>query len=474
MKNKVRTAIVLFVSCFIISSCEDFLDREPTSEVSNEELLSDLDGINFALAGVYSRLINSDYYYLKGMQMYTALRSGNVKLNNSFSGIATTNMLPVYEFNTLPSDSSPIIGSYQSLYQLITYANNIIEAIPNLADGDQTLKNQYLGEALTLRALAHFDLTRLYAQPYSYTQNGTHLGIVTLPENIGVFELPSRSPLYEAYRLIISDLEQAESLLGGYRSGRVTKAFISKGVAQALLARVYLYKKDWNNAITYASKVISNQDYQLVNHDNYLAAWAATTTNQEDIFVLETSENGAPKLAAQFGQIGTQTTVGILTKDLLEIYDDGDIRAELIEEKKEGAYVTRKFHYDASYGDRYFPIIRLAEMYLIRAESSAEIGDNIQARADLGIIQQRANPDASPVTLSGDALKDAILLERRKELALEGHYYFDLIRRGKDIVRTDCNASMNCTVSTPSDLQILPIPQKNININDNLEQNQGY
>ena len=130
--------------------------------------------------------------------------------------------------------------------------------------------------------------------------------------------------------------------------------------------------------------------------------------------------------------------------------------------------------YGNSNGFDNIKVMRLAELYLIRAEARAEMGSNdTGAQQDLDMVRQRALSTAPNSTTTGQALKDAIFLERRLELCFEGQRLWDLMRKKQDVVRTNCT-SLTCLIPYGSNSVVLPIPQVETDANANIEQNPGY
>ncbi len=159
----------------------------------------------------------------------------------------------------------------------------------------------------------------------------------------------------------------------------------------------------------------------------------------------------------------------------IDLYQEGDVRKGLFAQQM-GKTLTTKWTEFSGSKDHYTPVVRLAEMYLIRAEASLNlpVTDEVQARADLDVIRKRANPAAAGLQLSGAALKEELFLERRRELAFEGHLFFDVVRMGRDLKRVDCNALQNVNVDYPSNLFVLPIPEDAVTRNEYMIQNEGY
>lgn len=472
MKAQFKLIYVLLLS-ISITSCEDFLDREPKGTISNSDLFSTIDGLNYATIGIYSDFASSNYAS-SILIPYSEFRSGNIKMSNAYIASMFNKIGPSFEFrNTFDDDDDQILNSYDNFYRIIRQCNNVIEAVETNNYPETNTAKRCKGEALFFRAMAHFDLCKVFAQPYGYTSLGTHKGVVLMTRNEEVFTQKAPNKVYEVYDQIIEDLQNADTLLqGNSRTWGIKQAWVSSNAAKALLARVYLYKNDWTNAIKYATLVIK-EPYILVPNPNLVSSWESTYTSTEDIFMADLTTFVSRSISLYYGNADPAETAvyGTITKDIIDLYDPADTRLNLIKvfPGNNKDTITIKFS-SKGLTERYVPIIRLAEMYLIRAEASAEIGDPIQARSDIDVIRKRANPAAADITLSGQALKDEIFLERRRELAFEGHTFYDFTRRGKNIVRTDCNATVNQNVTYPSDLLIVPFPKDAVDLNPLLNQ----
>jgi len=242
------------------------------------------------------------------------------------------------------------------------------------------------------------------------------------------------------------------------------------------LSRVYLYKEDWVNAEAMATEVI-NAGYSLVPNDNYLALWTTDNSSESlfEISMTDVDNQGGNSIAAMYVEDGYGDYLP--SKDVVSLYDAGDARLQTFLEDTQlaGDYAPFRVNkYPEVLGTDNTKVIRLAEIYLIRAEARAEIGTNISgAQDDLDAVHQRALPSALDNTDTGQALKDAIFLERRLELCFEGQRLWDLMRKKMDIVRTQCTSSI-CQITYGSDTLILPIPQDETDVNPNITQNPGY
>jgi hypothetical protein len=365
-------------------------------------------------------------------------------------------------------------STWTNMYRAINAANQIINADVTVPPAIQNEQDHIIGEAYALRGLIYFDLVRMFAQHYTYTSGGAHPG-VPLVLTFDPANKPSRSSVGAVYDQVISDMTTAISLMNdNSRSGNSNT--LSATSVKALLARVYLYKEDWTNAESMASAVIESSKYSLVPNDNYLSLWA-NDNSSESIFEISNTEtdNAGGSIAGLYLKDGFGDYLP--SNDVISLYDPMDVRLGVftIDEFLSGDYAPYRMEkYPDINGFDNTKVIRLAELYLIRAEARAEIGTNIAgAQQDLDMVRQRALSAAPNNSDTGQALKDAIFLERRLELCFEGQRLWDLMRKKQDIVRDQCT-SLTCLIEYGSSSVILPIPQIETDVNPNIEQNPGY
>ncbi|WP_166383267.1 RagB/SusD family nutrient uptake outer membrane protein [Polaribacter sp. 11A2H] len=479
----------ILISLFIaFYNCSGFLEQEPGSQTSINEQLSTKPGVVTALNGIYSNLESN--LRSEVLAVYSDLQSGNLTFTptdtgNNIGQIKVPFTIEnAYSFSDISIESN-LENFYNKSYDIINQTNLILEYVDVLTDATETEKNQIKAEALTIRAYTHFTLSLLYSQNYGYTSGASHKGIVynttTLTSGI---TYPSRENSANTYSLIITDLQTALTyysdalLLDG-----PTYSYFNTISTKALLARVYLSKNDFQNAYDTANDVILNSGTSLISSDNLISEWEKTDTPVSEILLELSVPRGSGgsvggSLASHFGFTSSSNYSDyVASADLIAIYEDSDLRKQLfleeqlptlVDEDLEDAsyFFTKKFQDNPGY-----VVFRLSEMYLIRAEASLGLNNLEDCKTDINIIRSRANASLLENTTG---LKTALLLERRKEMCFEGQYFFDLARNQQDIVRgADC-ISQTCSLNYPSLKFILPIPQSNIELNENLAQNESY
>lgn len=480
--------ITLFFLIFSLQSCSDFLEQEPGTQTSIDELLQNKQGVLTALTGLYTEVeanMRSERF-----AVYADLQGGNIKFTPTASGTSRGQISPagnveqVYSFEDLALTSN-YKSFYDGSYDIINQANLILEYTPALTNATEEEKKQIKAEALTIRAYAHFLLTLVYSQDYKYSADASHLGIVYSTKSIkeGI-QYPARETVANTYNLIITDLKTA---IENYSTTLVLSgpvySYFNINSAKALLARVYLHKNDWTNAYETANDVITNSGVKLTEKENYLAEWAKTDLPVSEILLefsipRDSEGTAGSSMSSYFGYTSaTSYNKYVASNDLVNLYETADLRKQLFLTQPLQTLVngvlapvnynfTKKFQNNAGY-----VAFRLSEMYLIRAEAALETNKADAAMADINTIRARANATLLTNTTN---LKENILLERRKELCFEGQLFFDLTRNHKNISRNDGCISTNCSMTYPSLKFVLPIPTFNTNLNPNLKQNDSY
>ncbi len=462
---------------------EDVLVQTPDHVISENLVLNSVEKLDKLLTGTYNEVSRNTYLgrvlYKRAAVKGTDFRFVKTIFNpREYESIA-------YKYEESANNSGSCEDLWRQSFKAINNLNLIINNI-DAAEGSDAAKQEIRGEALGLRGMVYFDLARTFAYPWikaGASSQGLPLKLTS--EEVVV----ERSSLGETYDQILLDLQTAHDLLEENTWAQGSTKHLTKTGVKALMARVYLYKQDWNNALKYAEEVIAARgEANLMGVDSY----AFEDYNSESIFELSiTAQNslGSNGLGAQFdvkdgGQgdvIATQTFV-----NLLGAYEN-DPRAALLEEDKEGTEQAFVKYTNRSDGGglsaHNIPVLRLSEMYLIAAEAAAHGagGGDSSAQDHLNtLIENRTtNFAAHQATETGEALKERIAEERRRELALEGHGVYDYIRRGKDIIRpveehvnTGVDAA-NLNISATDNRTICPIPASEREASG-MEQTDGY
>lgn len=465
MKNRYIATIGICISIMVTSCSDSWLDLSPSTSIETTQAIKDTTDAKYALNGIYNTLQDYEYYGARGV-FY-----GDVKGEDAQASSNTKRSADYYlfQFNKETAPSS----LWKFPYKAIRLANNIISA------NTVALTNDILGQALALRALALFDVTKVYGYPYT-KDNGQSLGGVIILEPSEYNIKPKRSTVAQCYTQIITDLTKAIDLLkSSANPGRINKA-----AAQSLLARVYLYKGDYENALDMAEEAITTAKaagYRLWTNAEYLEGWR-TKLDVEVMFKIVnlTSDNaGNESLGNLYHKDGYKDI--ILSDDFLTLMkaDKSDVRYSLISGKYYIKYLGNSPEEDQRSSD--IPVIRLSETYLIAAEAALmqTTPDNTKALTYLNNIVTRGNSTKS-VSLS-DLSLTRILTERRKELMGEGHRFFDAMRNGITIDRAGSSHLSTLTSDAKSFNWnyykiVFPIPKAEMDANENIrnQQNPGY
>lgn len=472
--------IVIAASCiFALSSCKGFLDEAPLTAQSDEMTLSTIDGINNSVGGLYSPLAGTAWYGCDFIVCNEMKTSNGKKSLSKDSG----RLVPDYTINY--SATSTYSGLWSYAYYVINTASVLIDKIEaNPGLGDAAVLANYKAEALFLRALSHFDLVRTFAQPYKYTADASHPGVpVILHQNLDA--KPARNTVKEVYDQIISDLTAAEGLISPLyrRKGTDPAAAVSIWAIKALLSRVYLYSGQWQLAANKATEVIESGVYSMWTVDDVLSVdadgvvsvfWNDAQTDGEVIF--EVFGKNANEFDGFHDGISPMTTpygygdAGAST-DLANLYEMTDIRGQLFISEEGGTDLWTAKYYGKGDGNpdaNNTIVLRLSEMYLNRAEAIANGASvaGVTITSDIEQITSNRGASLPAATIAN------VLLERQKELAWEGHLWFDLARTGRAMKRVDVLPGTITEVPYPNYRWAMPIPDREIIANPNLSQNE--
>ena len=478
MKN-IYKFLVLTVMVFSASSCgEKFLDLQPQQSVSNDVFLANIDDFETAIIGAHNQLQNSDWYG-RYIILVPDVMGEDVKQN------ASANRAKEWaEYNGNQTDFIPL-EIWAELYEGINIVNSIINKEFTPTPSTQARYNEVIGQAHAIRALAHFDLVKIFAQHYTYSAGATHIGVpvVTVYD---VASKPVRNTVAEVYTQIVSDFNDGINLM---TLDPPNAGFMNKVAAQGLLSRVYLYMEDYANADAMATNAINGAAAAgkgFVSTASYPNKYLDGNSAEAllEINMLLADNNGSDHIGGMYKETGYGDYLPSTT--LFTLYDTAttdDIRGKLpmfmADANLGGIYGSVRVNKWPSSGATIatdnIPIIHLPEVYLNRAEARAQLGTNdAGALADVNMVRGARTNGLSPIAGSGQALVDAILLERRRELAFEGHRVWDATRNKQGIDRSaDCTSTI-CNITYPNDRFILPIPENELSANPQMSQNPGY
>ena len=454
--NQIQKIFVFFTVisfCQLLFSCENFVEVElPGSQLNSEDVFVDPQTSRAAINAMYAKMRDSRF------PGYLGSRLGNYSDELDFYGPVASDIDQFHKNSFIPSDAT-ISTWWNNAYYLIYCANDILEKVDKSSNLINEDKHQLMGESLFIRAFIHFYLTLLFGDiPYvTTTKYDTNTEI-------------SKTLASEILNKVEDDLNQASTLLKDTYVSE-DRTIPDLGTAMALLARVYLYNQKWQQAENVASYLINRKGkYVWDNNLNAIFLKNSKTTiwqwspELEGQNTKEVSGYTAPPLT------------NALTNTLLESFDKDDLRFDFW--VNEVSIDDNTYYHPFKYKKggptessvELTVVFRLAEQYLIRSEARAHLNDLKGADSDLNKVRERAG--LTPVkSLDQESLLELILQERRHELFTEfGHRFFDLKRTGQlDAALTGIKPGWSTTD------QILPLPEKELLFNPNLEpQNPGY
>ncbi len=471
-----KNFILLIFVALSITSCSDFLDREPISDLAEDNFFKTGADAESALVAAYDAL-QSEFY------IFDRFTNGDVIADNCYAGGDNPNNFQLDEF-TLTASNANVERDWAYLYEGISRASTVLDNVPDIESTDLAAarKTEILAEASFLRAYHYFQLVNLWGEVPLV------LGKVNSTEPSVVFQ--SKVSVQEVYDAIISDLKFAAENLPLSHPQQEQRA--TKGAANAMLTKAYAHQPnpDWEMVKAHASEVINSGVYQLL--PNYDDLWIPTNENtSESIFEVQfiggTNEaNWGPQLwlPPSLTDDGWRK-FNTPSKDLIAAFDAEN------DAIRKGASIL--FENGLPWQDPDFPngsvpfpykqreangwssannyvLLRLADVILLLAEAENELGNTGIAAIELNKIRTRVEL-VNTSAMGQDDLRTAIYKERRLELAFEGHRWYDLKR--SDTAMGIMNAlGRNYDVE---EYELLwPIPQSELDRNPNLTQNTGY
>lgn len=455
---------IVFVSLLSIAlvGCQDELELLPEQELPTEIIFSSVSTTEGALSGMYSTAQALDFY-------------GSLpQLINDYMGMTVTfvgtfpTLQEISNFAAISTNSN-IQAIWATHYSVILQANAIIANVPTVPGISEEQIAQFTGEAQFMRALAYFQLANLFSQPFQVSAGSNLCVPLVLDEFTGEITYPSRASLNDVHAQIEADLQAAINLLPQeYATAEETLGRATQGASYALLSRLYLYRDENALAASTAQQAIDLGLYGL--------------TSTTDVFTIVNSaiDNGRTGSGgwasyynpAALGGRGDAPYSEAIIALFEEEPTDARFAAKISGVAADGLthFFTTKYP-DAVNNSDNSPVLRTAELYLNRAEALAKASTAVDAEAVTVLNNIRAKSGLGALTpTTRTELIDAVITERIKELAFEGHNRMDLLRNGRNL-RTNNAAAVFGGPKT-----ILPIPQREIDINPSLQgqQNASY
>ena len=472
---------------FSFSSCSDFLEQNPQTDLSENDFYKTADDILSAVNGAYSSLQEGDIY--GNWYVFGEIPSDNTR--NQLSGSVTTQN----EFDQfyIDTQNSMIANFWKAAYKVINRTNTILGRIDGIEINTE-LANRYKLECKFIRALMYFNLVRVYGDVPLVLKE------ISISESYDIL----REPKENVYNQIIADLKEAQDLPVSYSTAEDGRA--TQGAAKALLANVYMTLHKYAEAETILAEIINSGRYSLLentpgslNIDGYKNVFSPVNHNsKEGIFEIQFLKGGygeGSNYANNFAPENSGTNVvavggtggnNIPEMDIYNAYEEGDLRRDFsmslgyYDNRKNNEWVESRYvckfmdvPYQNNDASNNYPVIRYADVILMYAEALNQNGKTAEACKYLNMTRRRGfgyqTTETSPVDLqTTDKSQFALMVEqeRRVELAFENHRWFDLIRTGRAVeVMRSKGFSLNETNL------ICPIPQKQIDVNPKLTQN---
>jgi hypothetical protein len=456
----------IFIGCIVsllcATSCKKQIELVDPQGLPPAEAVANDANVKKTLQGGYDALSSTNLYG-GNLQMFADLMASDGEM----FWVGTFNTYREVWGKSILTTNPLIASTWSAAYRTINIANNVLANVDKVASAD---RNRVRGEALFMRGIMHFELVRFYAKDFTDGNPATNLGvpIMTVATNSSAeITTPARNTVAEVYASVIADLTEAENLLP-----TTNGVFATKTAAGGFLARVHLQKADYANARDAANRAITNASGKSllpVFMDNFNQA----ANTAEDIFAIQVSDQDGGNNLQLFYSVdifGARDGDIEIDPSHLTLYQSGDARRTSTSNPgattqfntafytKYGAFRTTKFR------DLYknVKVMRLAELYLIRAEANARLGTSVGATplADINRIRTRAGLAAAVV----DPTVAEIYLERRRELAFEGFGIHDAKRFKRTIDGRPWNDNR----------LVFPIPFRELNANNKLVQNPGY
>ena len=485
--KKIASYIIIGSMAFSAVSCSDgWLDVEPSTAVETDKSINELSDVDIMLNGIYTTMQNA--YAYSGRLVYYGDACGDDMMAYS----STKRTGNYYTFNFTKDTAPSSFWSYP--YEMISLCNIILSKIDDVETKEEELRDYYKGQALALRAMFLFDLTKFYGYPYK-KDNGASLGVPIVLSVLDKEAKPKRNTVAECYKQVIDDLKAAITAMDNDEGKSFHKGHINLFAAQTLLSRVYLYHGDDSDALDMATQAIKGAEaegYKLWTNAEYATAWgndASNGTKGEVLFEIVNTTDDSPGKES-LGRLHSPSGYKdiCLTSSFYALLneDPDDVRLKLLEYSSKRAFVKKYQPQDGEeIMDANIPLIRLSEAYLNAAEAAVKTGDNPSAVKYLNAIVCRANPansvEGSTVTL------DRVMTERRKELVGEGHRFFDALRDGGSVDRHDVKGQSKISSTkhyiTKAEKMnfswdyykcVLAIPKAEMDANSNMLQNPLY
>ncbi|BDC98268.1 RagB/SusD family nutrient uptake outer membrane protein [Persicobacter psychrovividus] len=464
----------LFLLLMWFSACTGKLDITPTDVIDRSVAYKNVEDLESGLAAIYG-------LFPKSPTLRTSTYQTNLcKMASKGRNIGSSG----YTWQYTPDTPSLMSDYGWSGYYSAINAVNILLAEADLipAPDDESVKqvNQIKGEAYGLRAYAHFELFRIFAE--SYTQQEALAVPYMTTSEVG---MPSRNTVGEVYAALQQDLEESKKWQAdGLSREDLDYIYFNTLAVTAMEARIALYQQDYKTAITKATEALSAKN--IVTSSSYQAMFDFDSPNNEEVYF----KFNIPAETSRLGNLWRDNS-GLVnffpTQDFINAFaknDDGDPEKDIRygvqvandpNQIEQSAIVGKYIGGNSAINAGDFIVFRASEMLLTRAEAYFRDGQAAKALEDLDALRKERIEGFTDGGENGNSIFTAIKHQRLLELSFEGHLWFDLRRWGDPIVRVDTTTPTTPKVLVANDFRfVMPIPQHEILANDNMSQNDGY
>ncbi|EHQ43249.1 RagB/SusD family nutrient uptake outer membrane protein [Myroides odoratus] len=448
-----RNSFLLLLALVFLTSCDRMLDLDPKENVDSDQIYKSVRYFEYGVVGVYNNL------HLENSTLLGSIMADECKLSSENTGVDGY----AVHLNrwTYSSDDEILHETWKDYYHALYKINTLLEnkdRVPQESEEDKEAMAILEGELKGLRAMVHFELHRIFGDSDAKKGHALTIPYVT---NTDLFQKPGKTPLADFYTLVWKDLQAAEEHLTNTHA----PTRFSLDATYALAARVALYQKEYPQAITYATKIMTQ--YTLATKEQYTALWRANQT-AEVIFKLARNNEDDLRPNTLWYNFNTGKSLFYGSTKLIQSYAEEDVRFSLFFGEEQANQIAKYSGEGNENRISDLPVFRLAEVYLIRAEAYFRTGATALGIRDIQALLEARTGEEITITELDESV---ILTERFKELAFEGHRYFDLKRLGQPLERN----TEDLAAATDSKQQLfgsplyqLPIPLKEVQSNPNL------
>lgn len=448
-----RNSFLLLLALVFLTSCDHMLDLDPKENVDSDQIYKSVRYFEYGVVGVYNNL------HLENSTLLGSIMADECKLSSENTGVDGY----AVHLNrwTYSSDDEILHETWKDYYHALYKINTLLEnkdRVPQESEEDKEAMAILEGELKGLRAMVHFELHRIFGDADAKKGHTLTIPYVTSTD---LFQKPGKTPLADFYTLVWKDLQAAEEHLTNTHG----PTRFSLDATYALAARVALYQKEYPQAITYATKIMTQ--YTLATKEQYTALWRANQT-AEVIFKLARNNEDDLRPNTLWYNFNTGKSLFYGSTKLIHSYAEKDVRFSLFFGEEQANQIAKYSGEGNENRISDLPVFRLAEVYLIRAEAYFRTGATALGIRDMQALLEARTGEEITITELDESV---ILTERFKELAFEGHRYFDLKRLGQPLERNTedlAAATDSKQLLFGSPLYQLPIPLKEVQSNPNL------